>query len=132
MRQWMLQRIMSSERGCITDNECDDSDTCYKNLCTNACDPSITPCAYLNKCEVKNHFSNCTDEIIDTYKPCENHSDCDADLYCHPHASDASANFVVDHDLHQMKCYKPCDNDTICEEDEYCDENNHCIPYWED
>ncbi|KAK0081362.1 hypothetical protein PV326_007716, partial [Microctonus aethiopoides] len=96
------------KKGCITDNECDDSDTCYKNLCTNACDPSITPCAYLNKCEVKNHFSNCTDEIIDTYKhyincklcnninysviACENHSDCDADLYCHPHASDASAS----------------------------------------
>ncbi|KAK0177194.1 hypothetical protein PV328_001271 [Microctonus aethiopoides] len=46
---------------CNTNNDCEDYDICHKNLCKSACHPHIKPCAYSEKCEVKNHIANCVD-----------------------------------------------------------------------
>ncbi|KAK0157496.1 hypothetical protein PV328_011238 [Microctonus aethiopoides] len=66
---------------CETDYECEDSEICYDNLCSNACWPSLNPCPHRQKCEVKNHFINCLNEPSE-YKPCEHHLDCEENSYC--------------------------------------------------
>ncbi|KAK0085639.1 hypothetical protein PV325_004711, partial [Microctonus aethiopoides] len=66
---------------CETDYECEDSEICRHNLCSNACLPSLKECPYKQKCEVKNHTVNCLNEPSE-YKSCETSADCDEKSYC--------------------------------------------------
>ncbi|KAK0157495.1 hypothetical protein PV328_011237 [Microctonus aethiopoides] len=90
---------------CETDYECEDSEICHHNLCSNACLPSLKKCSYKQKCEVKNHTVDCLNEPSE-YKSCETSGDCDEKSYC------AGG---------QSLCIPLCDPQT-CADNEFCHE----------
>ncbi|KAK0161509.1 hypothetical protein PV327_009971 [Microctonus hyperodae] len=91
---------------CKTNYECEDTEICHKNLCANACLPSLKKCPFRQKCEAKNHTVNCLSEPNE-YKSCRFNSNCDKKSYC-----DAG------HSLCMPLCDpQSCDDNYICSED---------------